>query len=245
MPPSTVAMNATRTGYRPNWGETVPDCATSRSRPRRRGSPDRERRRSRRSPARRAAGPCGSPRRPRASGRRATCGPGTGRGRQAARWTPMTDVQLRDREPPTETRLGDDGGQVGGARQRAEDHDRQVLQQELSAKEVTRSVVGSAPRTGRNAIRSMSARDDHDASVATSISGTGARRGDDRVAADHDQLAVGEVDQAHDPEDQGDAEREQGVEAAEAERVDDVLDDAALHALDPEVRRRRSRPSSS
>ena len=47
----------------------------------------------------------------------------------------------------------------------------------------------------------------------------------ERVAADHDQLPVGEVEQPHDPEDQRHAEGEQRVEAAEAERVDRVLDE--------------------
>ena len=69
----------------------------------------------------------------------------------------------------------------------------------------------------------------------------------DRVGADHDQLAVGEVDQAHDPEDQRDPEREERVEAAERDRVDGVLDrravdDTSAHRRsDARGRRPRSR----
>ena len=67
----------------------------------------------------------------------------------------------------------------------------------------------------------------------------------ERVAADHDQLAVGEVDQAHDPEDQRDPEREQRVEAAEADARrsafwSEVVSSARGLAR-PEVGRRRSR----
>jgi hypothetical protein len=47
----------------------------------------------------------------------------------------------------------------------------------------------------------------------------------DHEAAHHDQLAMGEVDQAHDAEDEADAERGQGIDRAQADRVDQVLDD--------------------
>ena len=48
---------------------------------------------------------------------------------------------------------------------------------------------------------------------------------DQRVAADGDHVAVGEVDQPQDAEQQADAERHEGVDAAERERVDEVLEE--------------------
>jgi hypothetical protein len=53
----------------------------------------------------------------------------------------------------------------------------------------------------------------------------GAREQQDQVARDHDELAVGEVDELHDPEDEGDPERDERVQAAEAHCVDQVLND--------------------
>ena len=43
------------------------------------------------------------------------------------------------------------------------------------------------------------------------------------VGADRDELAMGEVDQAHDAEDEADPERRQRVEGAHAQRIDDDL----------------------
>src|SRR4029077_6386299 len=51
--------------------------------------------------------------------------------------------------------------------------------------------------------------------------------------AGHDQLAVGEVDQSHDPEYERDPESEQRVEAPQAEPVDDVLDRLTHRASSP------------
>ena len=48
---------------------------------------------------------------------------------------------------------------------------------------------------------------------------------DERVGADHDQLAVREVDQAHDPEDQRDPERVERKGGAERECIDGVLEE--------------------
>ena len=53
------------------------------------------------------------------------------------------------------------------------------------------------------------------------------RADDQRVRAGSDQLAMGEVGERHDAEDQGDAEREHGVQAAEADRVDGVFEEGA------------------
>src|SRR5262249_51229355 len=46
----------------------------------------------------------------------------------------------------------------------------------------------------------------------------------ERVAADHEQLAMREVDEPHDPEHDRHPERDQRVKAAEAEPVDERLD---------------------
>ena len=54
--------------------------------------------------------------------------------------------------------------------------------------------------------------------------GGGGRGHDQRIAADHDEVAMGEVDQPHDAKNQPDAERGERVQAAERERVDGVLD---------------------
>ena len=51
-----------------------------------------------------------------------------------------------------------------------------------------------------------------------------ARQAIEHEAADHDQLAMGEVDQPHDAEDQADAQRRQGIDGAQADGVDGVLD---------------------
>ena len=45
----------------------------------------------------------------------------------------------------------------------------------------------------------------------------------ERVGAGHDELAVGEVDEPQDAEDEADADRHERVRRAEADRVDDHL----------------------
>ena len=45
------------------------------------------------------------------------------------------------------------------------------------------------------------------------------------VASHHDQVPVGEVDQAQDAEDHGQADGHEGVEAADADRVDELLEE--------------------
>ena len=51
------------------------------------------------------------------------------------------------------------------------------------------------------------------------------RRHDEREPAHGDEVAVGEVDQPENPEEQPDAERAEGVETAQAQAGDDRLDD--------------------
>ena len=95
----------------------------------------------------------------------------------------------------------------------------------LTAKEAMSSVSGSAPRSGRNATRSMT-------SASSDGDGERAQHGDrqrpageqqQRIADRGDELAMGEVDEAHDAEDEADAERGQRVEPADGDGVDDVL----------------------
>ena len=98
----------------------------------------------------------------------------------------------------------------------------------LSANEVINMVVGELSRTGRNAIRSMSTpRDDrHDDAQQRDDDprqGTVAEE-QKTVAANHDQLAIGEIDEAQDAVDDDQSERHQGVEPTEGERGDEVLD---------------------
>jgi len=47
--------------------------------------------------------------------------------------------------------------------------------------------------------------------------------------AQHEELAVGEVDHAHDAEDEGEADPHQGIAAPQDEAVDDVLDELGEH----------------
>ena len=50
---------------------------------------------------------------------------------------------------------------------------------------------------------------------------------EDRVRANHDQLAVSEVDEAHDPEDEGNPERVESELRSVGDGVDDVLEEGA------------------
>ena len=84
-----------------------------------------------------------------------------------------------------------------------------------------RGRVGAADRPERDALDQRARRPRRSPSWRRSAPASPDGRGQhERVAADHDQLAVGEVDQAHDPEDERDPEREERVEAAEADGVD-------------------------
>ena len=103
-----------------------------------------------------------------------------------------------------------------------------------------RSTEGAAERSGRKARRSQaSARSTTTAQTVATSRGTGqaptnnvavaALRGYDQdIAADHDEVAMGEVDQAHDAENESDAQRGQGIEAAEREGVDRYLDELVI-----------------
>src|SRR5678815_3700165 len=57
-----------------------------------------------------------------------------------------------------------------------------------------------------------------------------AEQGEEEERPQHVELAVGEVDHAHDAEDQGEADAHEGVAAPDDEAVDDVLDELRDHA---------------
>jgi hypothetical protein len=62
---------------------------------------------------------------------------------------------------------------------------------------------------------------------------SGAETEDRQVGRDHHHVAVGEVDQAQDPEDHRQPDGHQRVQAAGAQGVDDLLDDVVGHAVTP------------
>ena len=61
----------------------------------------------------------------------------------------------------------------------------------------------------------------------------GAEAEDRDVGRDHHQVAVGEVDEPQDPEDHRQPDRHERVQAARAQRVDDLLDDVVGHVATP------------
>ena len=70
-----------------------------------------------------------------------------------------------------------------------------------------------------------------------------AKEREEEEGAQHEELAVGEVDHAHDAEDEGEADPHQGVAAAQDEAVDDVLDELGDHGLRDRGAQRRRAPS--
>ena len=97
----------------------------------------------------------------------------------------------------------------------------------LIAKLENSSVTKLAPRSGRKAMRSI-----RTPAIAAATTAETTWIGErhavlvlevDRVRRDGHELAVREVDEAEDREDHGQAEREQRVGRAEAERVDQLL----------------------
>ncbi len=112
----------------------------------------------------------------------------------------------------------------------------------LTAKDVMRSEVTLAPRMARNATRSMAT----EAIMATRYAeDDGGRHGHGRekrqpdgIAGDGHHLAMREVDEPHDREDDGEAKCEQRIDAAEADGIHALLeehihdDHAARYASD-------------
>ena len=102
-------------------------------------------------------------------------------------------------------------------------------------KAVSNPVVVGAYLTGRKATRSKTSAVTMPMTIAmvTAPSTDWQPEGDGeehRVAGDRDDLAVGEVDEAHDREHEGEPERQQRVLRPEGERVDDLLDGVVHHA---------------
>ena len=97
----------------------------------------------------------------------------------------------------------------------------------LTAKDEINSVVGSALRSGRKAARSVISASTTATKIAPN-SMTGNRQAEQRqqrVGGEGDQFAVCEIDQPHHAENQTDAERGQRIEAADADGVDECLDE--------------------
>ncbi len=66
-----------------------------------------------------------------------------------------------------------------------------------------------------------------------------ARRRQDDEGREHDEIAMGKIDEPHDPEDEGQSRREQRVEAAQEHALDDRVDPTDHHAVtDVEMFRR-------
>ena len=127
------------------------------------------------------------------------------------------DGQPADREVrPTVTDRRNSGVTSADFGNVVNDHLGEVLQEEADRErgDQQRRRVGAAHRAERDPLHQQRQHDD-DRRSRRYISRPRPALGQvDHVRADHDELAVGEVDQLHDAEDQGDAEREQRVEAA-------------------------------
>ena len=228
MPPTMVAMKAKRTTLTPSVGETVPVCAVRRIAATPASRPESANANaitvSARTPRIRAIRKSSAAARiclpmvvPRRSEPRQSSEPSV---------TPtMTTSSFWIESEPTST---------VSPRAAAKSVDRGVdphvsaatfWSRKLSANDVISSVAGLALRTGRKATRSHGERErDDDHERHRDQEGVREREQDERERADHDQLAVGEVDQAHDPEDERDPEREERIEASEGDRVDRVLE---------------------
>jgi hypothetical protein len=136
------------------------------------------------------------------------------------------EFDRRDRVRADVDGLGEKGVEGDASRQRTEQQDRQVLEQEADRERGDEEGVGVGAacvaerdafhRDGRNHHQP-----EHDEDADRP------RRADDErepEGTDHDQFAVREIDEAHDPEQQTDAEGEEREEAPEADAVDRVFD---------------------
>ena len=172
------------------------------------------------SPGRRACAPSGSPRPPRASGRRSASAAGTAPSATSSTASRRPSLTMPSFGIDTDADLhglGQPGARRSFARRGAHDQDRQVLQHVADRERAISRVGGFAPRSGpeRHPLHRRARRRSPQRSSRGRRPARRRREQDDRVRADHDQLAVGEVDEAHDPEDERDPEREQREEAAE------------------------------
>ena len=100
-----------------------------------------------------------------------------------------------------------------------------LCSRKLNANVVTSSVAGEALRKGRrpNSVASekrITVDDQDDDPHGNRL----AQRNDQRVGARGEELALREVDEAHDPEDQADPHRDEREDRAERHRVDDRLE---------------------
>ena len=136
----------------------------------------------------------------------------------------LQELQADAGELDLATKLGQEVERPSAASRRP--GSRSFCRKKLTANEEIKSVVGSALRSGRKAARSVtSARTTATAMPPNDHDRHGlAEEREQRIGGEGDQLAMGEIDQPHDPENQADAERGQRVEAADADCIGQDLD---------------------
>ena len=125
----------------------------------------------------------------------------------------------------------EDGQEVDALRPRADEEDQRLLQEEAhrEGRDEQRRRIGVAERPEGDALGDQRQHDRRDEAGDERDRQRRAEEGEQGVAGDHDQLAMGEVDQPHDAEDQPDAEGGEGIEAADARDVGECLDEAFDH----------------
>ena len=156
-------------------------------------------------------------------------------------------VELLDHDRADRERSAQARREIRRSRQRAPDEPGNALEQEAERERGDQQRLGSCPPDGAECdpLHCESERDD-DHHGHRDQHWRRQRNQHDRERARHDQLAVGEVDQPHDSEDDGDAEREQREQASERDRVDHILDHEVLRQFGNRDHRaalkRRGRP---
>ncbi len=112
-------------------------------------------------------------------------------------------------------RVLDDDGQAEGDEQRRQD---------VVAQRAVEHMVLQQPAGGEHRRRCDQRGDER-------IEAEACDKHQDEEGGEHDQVAMGEVDQPHDAEDQAEPRREQGVEPAEQHALDDGVE--PVHAATP------------
>ena len=114
---------------------------------------------------------------------------------------------------------------------RADEQDERLLQEEADGegRDQKRRGIGIAQRPEGDALGRQREQNCGEKAAEKHQRDGLAEKRQERVAGDHDQLAMGEVDQPHDAEDEPDAERRQRVEAAYAQRIHERLHQPVDH----------------
>ncbi len=137
------------------------------------------------------------------------------------------DLQPRHPEPAEIHALAQLRHEIHAHRPRAEDHQHDMLHQigHGEGGDQQRRRIGAAQRPEGQPLHAERQDRHHEYRRQRHHDVGLARQAVERESADHDQLAMGEIDQPHDAEDQPDAERGQRVDGAQADGVDGVLQD--------------------